>query len=80
MFKKNIMKAATMLLMALAICQANLFDDVKSYGGKFKADGVLGDHVIMEPLPDKEGPAAALIFIIGAYCKQKAYVDHLKAV
>lgn len=34
----------------------------------------------MEPLEGKTGEPAALIFIIGAYCEQKAYMDHLKAI
>ena len=56
-----------------------MLDELKDYG-KFLTDGILGDNVIMEPLPNKTGPAAALIFFIGAYCEQKAYMDHLRAI
>jgi len=34
----------------------------------------------MEPLPNKQGDAAGLIFIIGAKCSQEDYMDHLRAI
>lgn len=43
-------------------------------------DGIMGDNIVMEPLPGKTGEAAGLIFIIGAYCEQAMYMDHLKAI
>jgi len=75
------MKLATTLLMGLAICQAKFIDDLWDYG-KFlgREYNIFGDNVIMEPLPNKTGEPAALIFIIGAYCEQKAYMDHLRAI
>ena len=66
---------STLLVAMAAICQANVITD-----SKFLSNGILGENVIMEPLPDKTGEAACLIFIIGAYCDQKAYMDHLKAI
>lgn len=56
--------------MGLAICQANILDNVWDYG-KFlgREFDILGDNVIMEPLPNKTGEPAALIFFIGAYCE-----------
>jgi len=41
----------------------------------------VGDsNLIMAPPTGKTGNPAALIFFIGAYCKQQAYVKHLQAI
>ena len=44
------------------------------------SDGILGDNLILDPLPGKTGEPAALIFLVGAYCQQEQYVSHLKSI
>jgi len=46
-----------------------------------KINPTVGDsNLIMAPPTGKTGNASGLIFFIGAYCKQQAYVKHLQAI
>jgi hypothetical protein len=69
----------TVLLM-FAASSAKLFGIDGNLRSNVHHSNVGDSNVIMTPPSGKSGNASALIFFIGAYCKQEAYLKHLQAI
>lgn len=74
------MRFAIVVLLMLVGGFARLLENQEHFVPKIHPSTVGDSNLIMTPPTGKSGNPAALIFFIGAYCKQEAYVKHLQAI